>query len=164
MTKTGAEGAGSIQRRCLWSRKHSAAMSVEQEALSGDVCVGGTRTSTLFNRHRVVGERRGLVHLLSGQEDPPELPLCTGWIGPGRVWSRCPGWRPAASMARCFHELPAGPQLPPGLTPRGPRGGAQPGCVSVFPLAQVCVQPWRRVSRNPWCRNRSREWGTLFPT
>ncbi|MXQ98131.1 hypothetical protein E5288_WYG003929 [Bos mutus] len=93
-------GAGNTQRRCLWSRKHSAAMSVEQEALSGDVCVGGTRTSTLFDRHRVVGERRGLVHILSGQEDPPELPLCTGWIGPGRVWSRCPGWRPAASMAR----------------------------------------------------------------
>lgn len=143
MTETGAEGAG--------------------DTVSGNVCVGGTRTSTLFDRHRAVGERQGLVHISSGLEDPPELPLCVGPIGPGRVgesvpWlasSRLHGW--AFSQAPCRTSASAGSHAP------GPRQGAEPRCVSIFPLAQVHVQPCRRASRSPWCGSHSQERETSFP-
>ena len=49
-------------------------------------------------------------------------PCAQGGSGLAVSGSWCPGWRPAASMAGCFHELPAGPQLPLGLMPQGPRG------------------------------------------
>lgn len=101
----------------------------------------------LFGGHRAVGERQGLVHILSGWKDPPERPLCTGWIGPGRVWELVPWLASSCLHGRVFSRAPCRTSASAGSHAPGPSRGSRawvcfrlPACPGVCSAMETSVQ------------------------